>query len=126
MVSPSTHCQTTSSSAAEVDQLDPTSGTAVSTFTDANTSDEFDQSAVDRNGHLFVASNNGNLLGIDYDCTKLIGTGTSAESFLMANLDDIAPLSGSGAPSTPEPGSLALLATGLSGFGLLGHRRKRL
>jgi hypothetical protein len=95
----------------QLDQLDPRSGTAVSTFTDANTSDEFGQSAVDGNGHLFVASNNGNLLGIDYDCTKLIGTSTSAESFLVANLDDNAPLSGSRALSTPERGSLVLLAT---------------
>jgi hypothetical protein len=45
---------------------------------------------------------------------------------LVANLDDNAPLSGSRALSTPEPGSLVLLATGLSGFGLLGQRRKRL
>jgi len=81
---------------------------------------------VDGNGHLFVAPNNGNLLGIDYDTTKLIGTGTSAESFLVAKSRRYRPLSGSGAPSTPEPGSLALRATGLSGFGLLGHRRKRL
>src|SRR6516164_1878384 len=51
-----------------VDQFDPTSGTIVSTFTDTNNpGDHFDQSAVDGAGHLFVASNNGNLVGIDYD-----------------------------------------------------------
>jgi hypothetical protein len=75
----------------EVDQFDPTGGTVVSTFTDTNTSDEFDQSAVDGNGHLFVAPNNGNLLGIDYDSPKLICTGASAESFLVVNLDDTPP-----------------------------------
>jgi len=53
----------------------------VSTFTRL-AGDEYDQSAVDGKGHLFVASNNGNIVGIDYDSTGLIGTGTLAEKFL--------------------------------------------
>ena len=96
-----------------IDQFDPTSGMIVSTFTGL-AGDAYDQSAADGHGHLFVASNNGNLVGLDYDSTGLIGTGSSAEKFLAANLDDIAPLSGAGATPTPEPASLALLATGPS------------
>ncbi len=113
------------SSANMIEQFDPTTGLIVSTFTSSTSGDQFDQSAVDGHGHLFVASNNGNLLAIDYDITGLIGTGTSAEQFLAGSLDDIAPLSGAGSSNTPLPGALPLFATGLSALGLLGWRRKK-
>jgi hypothetical protein len=112
------------SSANQVQQFDPTTGLVVSTVT-TNMGDAFDQSAVDGQGHLFVASNNGDLLAIDYDITGLIGTGTSAEKFLAGSLDDIAPLSGIGSITTPLPSALPLFATGLGALGLLGWRRKR-
>jgi hypothetical protein len=98
-----------------VDQFDPTTGTVVSTiFLPGN---EFDQSAVDGNGHLFVASNSGNLLFVDYDATGLIGSSTfSAAPFLARMLDDVAPLSGAGSTDpapVPEPTTVLLLGTGL-------------
>lgn len=104
------------SSGNEVEQFDPTSGTVIGTLTATG---QFDQSAVDGKGHLFVASNFGNLFFVDYDATKNISSATfSANPFLASNLDDIAPIAGiggGGQGSVPEPSSILLFGTVLAG-----------
>lgn len=107
----------------QIQQLDA-AGNVLSTVTGPG---NFDQAAEDGNGHLFVASNSGNLEFVDYDKTGLIGDPSNFKTspFLAGSLDDIAPLSGVGGTPTPEPTSLALLATSLLGFGLVGRRRNR-
>ncbi len=113
-------------SAGSVQQLDA-AGNILSSFTAAGNT--FDQGAADGKGHLFVASNNGNLLFIDYDATGLIGAGSNFTNvqFLASALDDIAPLSGlgGGVPSVPEPSSLLLLGGGLATAALVRYRRVR-
>src|SRR5207245_11759338 len=60
----------------DLQQLDA-AGNTLSSITAAGT---FDQGAADGKGHLFVASNSGNLLFIDYDATGLIGAASNFTS----------------------------------------------
>ena len=57
-----------------------------------------DQGTVDGNGYVFVASNNGQLVFVDYSGSKKIGTTGSfaAVQLLASSLDDVAPLTGEG------------------------------
>jgi WD40 repeat protein len=118
-----------------ISQIDPAAPTAIvssAVFSGVN----FDQGALDGLGHLFVASNTGSLLFMDYSTTGLVGgTGNfTALPFLRSALDDVAPLIGGGGTScglpgqppcrTPEPGSLPLLALGAAMLILASARRR--
>ena len=63
----------------------------------------WDQTSVDAQGHLFAANNNGDMYFIDYKATKNIGTATfTSLQFLAVALDDI--VNGGGAPPPPPGG----------------------
>jgi hypothetical protein len=72
----------------------------------------FDQGTVDGLGHLFAASNTGDLLFVDYSASgSLTGAGTFSDiDFLATFLDDIAPLVGPGSDPgvVPEPTMLVV------------------
>jgi len=62
-----------------------------------------DQGTVDGHGRVFLASNDGRMVFVDYAATHRVGD-LSNRTFvqpLVANLDDVAPLVGPGAPPVP-------------------------
>lgn len=85
--------------------------------------EQFDQTAADGKGHLFAASNFGDLTFIDYDASGKIGVGSVQTQFLASNLDDVAPLSGLGSQTVPEPSSIFLLGSAL--LGVVGYTRRK-
>ena len=107
-------------------QFDPVSGTIIGTIS-AAPGNQFDQAAEDGKGHLFVASNDGNLAFVDYSAVlggSIGGPGNFVTlQFLADTLDDIAPLSGPGSQgNVPEPSTMLLIGSGL--LGLWGFRKK--
>jgi hypothetical protein len=86
----------------------------------------FDQGAVDGQGHMFVASNGGDLLFMDYSASSSIVSGGgnfAVTRFLDTSLDDVAPLIGSGGTrNVPDSGTSALLL-GLAFLSLAALKR---
>lgn len=115
----------------QIAQIDPSNpGVLVASLT--LTGVDFDQGTSDGNGHLWVASNNGNVTFFDLtSCAGgLVNSSTCFRDtrFLAANLDDLAPLTGPGgcAPNCqiPEPAPLALLLPAFAAM-LLARRSAR-
>jgi hypothetical protein len=81
-----------------VAQVDPHSMKVVSDL-EVKAGVTLDQGTVDGNGYVFVASNQGQIVFIDYSSSKKIGASSNkvAVKFVAPNLDDVAPLSGAGA-----------------------------
>ena len=115
------------SGADEVAQISPsrTHPVVVSTLTVPNLSGgsqgHFDQATIDGAGHLFVASNGGQLLFVDYSASGLVGNphNFSSLQFLHSNLDDIV----NQLPEVPYAAALPLAA--LPALIWLRRRRRR-
>jgi DNA-binding beta-propeller fold protein YncE len=108
-----------------ISQIDPGNLTALKSDRVFAGLGSFDQAAVDGNGNIYAANNDGHLAFVDYSATGLIGDGSDFTNvtFLHASLDDIAPLVGPGSNPVPEPLSVAMSIAGLTGLG--GYVRRR-
>ena len=110
----------------QINQFDLGSNSIIGTLAIGGASAQFDQGTIDGKGHVFVASNDGNMLFIDYSASGNVGSGTNFTNyqFFQANLDDVAPLSGLGSHQpVPEPASMLLF--GLGGIGAAFSRRRK-
>jgi len=105
-------------------QFHPGTNAVVSTFISGVSTDRIDQVATDGAGHLIGSSNNGNVVFIDYDSTKLINAASNFknEQFLISFLDDIAPLVNPNVV-TPEPASIFLFGSVLVGIAFKLRKR---
>jgi hypothetical protein len=88
---------------------------------------DFDQGAVDGNGHIFIASNNGNLTFVDYSASGgdiFAGSTFVSTQFLDTYVDDVAPLIGTGGTNNvpDSASSLALLSLGCLALGFIRRR----
>lgn len=89
---------------------------------------QLDQGATDGHGHALVADNNANLVFLDYSTgtNQVASYGFLDQQFLATSLDDVAPLSGLGSNTTPEPGTLGLLfGMGMTGSAFAFRRLRR-
>jgi WD40 repeat protein len=86
--------------ATHITQIDPSSMKVVSDLT-ISAGVVLDQGTVDGHGYVFVASNEGQIVFVDYTGTKKVGAKGNQVivQFVAPNLDDVAPLSGAGAAS---------------------------
>ena len=112
-----------------VGTFDPASATPFTTLTDFDTGVcDFDQGAVDGKGHALIAGCDG-ITFIDYSLTGDITASTNYVKFFggFTGIDDMAPLSGLGAPpppsTVPEPGSAMLTLVALAGMRYVMRRR---
>lgn len=104
-----------------ISQFHPATNSVITSFTGA-AGDRIDQVSVDGAGHLIASSNNGDVIFIDYDASKNISSGFHAEQFLIANLDDVAPLVNPNT-TTPEPASILLFGSVLVGIAFKLRKR---
>jgi hypothetical protein len=86
----------------------------------------FDQGKVDGKGHIFIASNSGDFMFMDYTASGSITDASTFKSlqFLAGSLDDVAPLVGLGSnptSTTPKPSTIVVW-TLLGLISLMSHR----